>query len=235
MADGHKMQRIAWENEHKNPEVLPQISGLDASSGVKKFYCWIKEFETKKHLYGIEMGCGKGRNVLWLAKNGIKMAGFDFSLNAISEAKKRASDANMENDAAFFVHDATKRWPFKSGKFDFGIDCFASTDIETPEGRAFARDEFKRVIKPGGFLLVYTLSADEEFHRKMIKANPGPEKNSFIHHTGKFEKVFDRKELIFFYKDFEWVLEERIRKKAEFFGKAYECRHFWIVLRNVKR
>lgn len=220
-------QRELWEEEHRKPFVFPAVDDRDASGGVKKFFQFI---EKNMPSAGIEMGCGKGRNSIWLAEHGIKMTAFDFSQTAVEEAKKRAKENNVE----FYVHDAVKKWPFESDYFDFGIDCFASTDIESKEARAFSRDEFKRVLKKGGLLLVYTLSTDDEFHKEMMEKHPASEKNSFTYpSTGKFEKLFDRQELLEFYKDFKLVEEQRIEKDAEFFGKKYNCRHFWLVLQKI--
>src|SRR6185503_13228309 len=106
--------------------------------------------------------------------------------NAIKEAKKRAN----KSGAQFIVADATKKWPFKANVFDFGIDCFASTDIESPKGRSFAISEMMRVLKPGGYFLAYLLSIDDEFHKNMIQKSPAKERNSFLHSTGKFEKTY---------------------------------------------
>ena len=233
MSVSHDKQKKLWEEEHKKPFVLLQMDQQDASSGVRKFFSWLTARNPSKNLVGIEMGCGKGRNSIWLAKQGVKMAAFDFSENAIAEAKKRAEESNVDSKVEFVVQDATKQWHFDDGHFDFAIDCFASTDIESPDGRAFARDEFKRVLKSGSFLLVYTLSTDDEFHKEMLVKHPAEEKNSFTHPTtGKFEKVFDREELLDFYKDFEWVEEQRVEKDTEFFGKKYHCKHFWLILKK---
>lgn len=230
----HDKQKDLWEEEHKKPFVLLQMDQQDASGGVQKFFAWLTAKGPSQNLTGIEMGCGKGRNSIWLAKQGIKMVAFDFSENAVAEAKRRAKEAGIEENVSFIVQDATKQWPFDEGQFNFAIDCFASTDIESPNGRAFARGEFTRVLKSEGFLLVYTLSTDDEFHKEMLEKHPAEEENSFIHPTtGKFEKVFDREELLNLYKDFECVEEQRVEKDTEFFGKKYHCKHFWLILKKT--
>ena len=61
------------------------------------------------------------------------MCAFDFSENAILEARKRAKEIGIEKNVNFFVQDATERWNFENNSFDFAIDCFASTDIESAE------------------------------------------------------------------------------------------------------
>lgn len=209
----------------------------DVSSGVRLFWSWLNEKGIYKNLTGIEMGCGKGRNCIWLAQQDkVKMVGVDFSSAAIQEAKNRADKLAVIQRINFIEHDVTFIWPFPDNHFDFAIDCFASTDIESYQGRADARDELKRVLKFGGYLLVYTLSTEDEFHREMIQKSPAHEKNSFVHpSTGKFEKVFAREELLELYQPFNLVAEKRINKKTIFFGKEYDCCHFWMVFQKLDK
>lgn len=220
-----------WDIEHKNPFALLQMDSAEASSGVIKFFNWLQE-KGKKPFKAIEIGCGKGRNVIWLAKQGLFVTGIDFSQVAIKEAKRRARLEGVKK-SQFFVHDVTKSWPFDSGSFDIVIDCFATTDIESIKGREFVAQEIYRVLKSGGYLLVYSLSTDDEFHKEMIKISPAKEKNAFINpKSGKFEKTFDREELITLNKNLKLVIEERIEKFAVFFGKEYKCKHHWMIFQK---
>lgn len=160
----HSEQQKIWEREHENPHLLPQMDSNTVSQGVSLFWKWLQNKKKFPPLSGIEMGCGKGRNSIWLAEQGASMTAFDFSTAAIKEATKRASRARTPHDVHFSVHDATLPWPFEENSFDFAIDCFASTDIDSLAGRTFARNELFRVLKPNGCLLVYTLSTDDAFH-----------------------------------------------------------------------
>ncbi|MAZ44148.1 MAG: hypothetical protein CMF48_03100 [Legionellales bacterium] len=229
----HDEQKRMWEKEHRKPYVLLPMDSNLPSSGVRMFWDWLLESSLKTNaLRGVEMGCGKGRNCMLLASHAVKMTGFDFSKSAIKEATKRAAQAKI-NNIDFIVSDATKSWPFESNQFDFAVDCFASTDIESEQGRAFARNELLRVIKPGGYFFIYTLSTDDEFHKEMIKTSPSSQKNSFTHPTtGKFEKVFERDELISLYSDFTLIHEKRVQKNASFHGKEYKCSHFWMIFQK---
>lgn len=225
----HEDQQRIWDAEHARPSVLLQMDSDEGSSGVKKFWEYLRSRGSTDNLRGVEMGCGKGRNVMWLARNGVEMHGFDFSPVAIEEAKRRVVAAGVEG-THFIVLDATKKWEYESDLFDFAIDCFASTDIESREGRAFAIREFHRVLKPGGYLLAYLLSTDDEFHKEMIEISPAEQPNAFHHPTGKFEKTFDEDEIKEIYNDFKIEAWERIAKVAQFNGKDYGCKHHWLVL-----
>ena len=81
--------------------------------------------------------------------------------------------------------------------------------------------------------LGFAPTTDDEFHEQMVEQHPAGEKNSFRHpQTGKFEKIFDRSELLDFYADFKVVEERRIEKVEEFFGQSYHCQHFWLVMQK---
>ncbi len=229
----HLEQKEAWEKEHTNPSVLLQMDSEEASSGVVEFFKWLQEKCEVSELKGIEMGCGKGRNSIWLGEKDIEMVGFDFSEAAIKEASRRKDVKGLGEKVKFLTQDATISWPFKDNTFDIAIDCFASTDIEGEENRTFAISEFKRVLRPGGYLFAYLLSTEDEFHKKMIGESPAEDSNSFLHPaTGKFEKVFDDKEIAEAYKDFKLVEKLRIKKMATFFSKQYSCNHHWLIFQK---
>lgn len=230
----HEEQKKKWNQEHATPFALKQMDAQKGSSALAPFVEFLEK-EGKTNLIGVEMGCGKGRNVIWLAQQPgfVKVHGFDFSEVAIEEANRRAAEVGISDKVEFDVMDATTPWSYDSGLFDFGIDCTASVDIESPEGRQVAIREMRRVLKPGGYFLVYVMSTDDEYHKMLIAESPAEESNAFIHpETGKFEKVFSEQELDEMYKDFSLVEVRRINKPADFFGKTYQCFLHWRVYRK---
>ncbi len=224
----HSEQQEAWEQEHKTPTVLLQMDQEEASSGVQIFHTWITENTKLTSPKALEIGCGKGRNCIWLAQQGIEATGFDFSQTAIEKARHRALLAHADK-ASFVLQDATIPWKFEDNSFDLGIDCFAFTDIESEENRNFAAKEFYRVLKVGGYLLVYALSTDDEFHKEMIKKHPSTEKNALVHPTGKFEKVFDAEEIITLHNKLHLVVHKRLAKTPTYEGKKYNANHHWMI------
>src|SRR3989344_5032019 len=106
----HEEQRELWDKEHQTPTALKAMDSKEPSNSVKKFWDFLIA-RNAPHVRGIEMGCGKGRNVIWLAEQGVNMYGFDFSSVAIDEAKNRAAGVSH---ASFQTTDATKAWPYES-------------------------------------------------------------------------------------------------------------------------
>ena len=236
MTFSHDDQRKKWDKEHAEPFALKQMDARKVSSSIPPFFEFLR-LKKLANLAGLEMGCGKGRNVIWCAEQPevSTVTGFDFSSVAIEEAKRRAEEAGVSEKSEFLVMDATVQWKFEDDSFDFGMDCTASPDIETPEGRRFAVSEMRRVLKLGGHFLVYVMSTDDEYHKEMVQRSPAEEKNAFYHpETGKFEKVFDEAELDAMYADFELVEARRIDKKSVFFGKEYASKMHWRVYQKLK-
>jgi ubiquinone/menaquinone biosynthesis C-methylase UbiE len=227
----HKEQKDRWNKEHETPLALKQMDAKKLSSGVKSFLEFLEK-QGSNNLIGLEMGCGKGRNVINLAHQEIvkKMYGFDFSEVAIVEVKKRAKEDYVEEKTQFKVMDATEIWEYDDSFFDFGIDCFASTDIDSPEDRQFAITQMYRVLKPGGYFLVYVMSTDDEYHKLMVQESPAEEQYAFYNTTnGKFEKSFSEEELDIMYQKFIPIELKRFEKTTEFFGKSYYCKHHWRI------
>jgi len=231
----HLEQQERWDKEHKTPNVLPQMDSAKPSSGVIKFLEWLKsQGKQPNELKGLEMCCGKGRNVIGLATQGVNMIGLDFSQNAIEEAKKRAVEAGVADKTEFFVQDVTKPFPIETDSIDFAFDCFGSTDIESAEGRKAALDNIIKVLKPDGYLMVYLLSSDDEFQKEMIAKSPGPDMGSFIHPVnGKYEKAFTEDEVKDFYSQLKLRVFERVAKKDTFFGKEYNANHIWAIFQKL--
>lgn len=222
-------QQQAWELEHAMPHHLLQMDSTKSSSGVRKFYQWLKLYNlVAPRMSVIEMGCGKGRNTAWLNQQGLEATGFDFSNHAIKTAQERFTTAK------FVKTDATALWPWPDKCFDLGIDCFALTDIDSSVGRSFAIKQFKRVIKPGGYLCAYLMSDEDEYHAQLLKTSPAPnEPNAFLNPAGKFEKIFSESEIKELYQSWEIVEWQRISKTADFYGQSYKCKHHWLVLKNT--
>lgn len=99
----------------------------------------------------LDAGCGNG-NLLMRAMPSLKAnyVGTDFSRNMLGRAASRARGAKN----ALFLQSSVGRLPFKDLSFDRVICSGVLTCLPTVGDAAAALEEFQRVLKPGGVLVV---------------------------------------------------------------------------------
>ncbi len=92
----------------------------------------------------LDMGCGTGETAVWFAMQGARVDAVDISPAMIAVARGLARRSNVEDRITFHVAPG-ESLPFPEASFDavFGHDCLHHMDFER------ARDEIRRVLKPG--------------------------------------------------------------------------------------
>jgi SAM-dependent methyltransferase len=101
----------------------------------------------------LDLGCGTGTNVVYLARHGWSAVGVDFAGRAIAKARRRARDAGVA--ATFLVGDVTRL--AVPSPFDLALDigCLHSIPVS---GRAAYAAGLARVVRPGGTYLLYAFA-----------------------------------------------------------------------------
>jgi len=102
----------------------------------------------------LELGCGLGRFSSYMAKQGIKATGIDFSGVAIEKARKRIEKSPQK--PSLLVGDVTNLEMLKD-PFDvaFDIGCFHC--LNEVDQQKYVK-EVHRLLKPGSTLLIWTLN-----------------------------------------------------------------------------
>ncbi len=96
----------------------------------------------------LDLGCGQGRNSLWLASRGFEVTGLDLSSIAIEQAKAVAAELDL--DASFESVDLTT-WDPAGRVWDLVVLTYLHLSHERrPVVHAAAR----RAVAPGGRLVV---------------------------------------------------------------------------------
>jgi ubiquinone/menaquinone biosynthesis C-methylase UbiE len=95
----------------------------------------------------VDLGCGTGRHVNRLIKDGAEVVGIDFSEKMLKEASEKISSGR----AKFIQHDIRKPLPFDDNQFDGILSTLVFEHIENIESLF---REMKRICKPGGFILI---------------------------------------------------------------------------------
>src|SRR5581483_714116 len=114
----------------------------------------------------LEVGVGTGIS-LPLYSPHLRIFGTDISEAMLKKAKKRVAEQRLKNVDGLSVMDAEKL-EFEDDSFDVVMAQYVVTAVPNPEA---ALDEFARVLRPGGELIILTrVSADDGVRRFVEQA-----------------------------------------------------------------
>jgi phosphatidylethanolamine/phosphatidyl-N-methylethanolamine N-methyltransferase len=109
----------------------------------------------------LEVGVGTGISLPLYSQN-VRIFGTDISEAMLDKAKKRVTEYGLKNVEGLAVMDAEKL-EFPDDSFDVVMAQYVVTAVPNPE---VALDEFVRVVRPGGELIILTrVSADAGMRR----------------------------------------------------------------------
>ena len=109
----------------------------------------------------LEVGVGTGISLPLYAPN-VRIFGTDISEAMLNKARKRVAEQKLKNVEGLAVMDAEKL-EFEDNSFDVVMAQYVVTAVPNPEA---ALDEFARVLRPNGELIILTrVSADSGLRR----------------------------------------------------------------------
>jgi SAM-dependent methyltransferase len=113
------------------------------------------ERETQKLVPGtvLDLACGEGRNAIWLAEQGWKATGADFSINGLEKGRLLAAERKV--DVEFIEVDATTY----SSVLSFELVMVIYLQLPEPARREALRRAFA-AVGPGGQVLVVAHDLD---------------------------------------------------------------------------
>lgn len=126
--------RVPWDDPTPPPEVVALAEALPSGRA-------------------LDVGCGYGRAVIYLAERGWWAVGVDFVPQAIAEARRRAAAAGVGEWATFYTASATDL-SFLAPPFDLVIDVGCMHSF-TEEMLAAYGAEIARLLRPGGLYLLF--------------------------------------------------------------------------------
>jgi ubiquinone/menaquinone biosynthesis C-methylase UbiE len=212
-----------WDNEYKNATHLKLST--DHSEDLEKFTRWLGRQQREEILQPgssvIDVGCGNGRNLIFLARHfGMSGHGYDISTAAVSQAIAASRGLTLSYTARSIAGDI----PLPDNSQQLALDMMTSHFLNAAE-RQHLRDELYRILAPGGFFFMKTFLADGDLHtRRLLLDAPGKEENTYIHPViGVPEYVYTEESLTAFlsekfiihkiYRSHKHVLRGRARKR----------------------
>lgn len=107
----------------------------------------------------LDVGCGEGGDVIWLARQGWRVTGADFSANGLARAARHAEEAG--------VGDRTDWWQLDARTFTAdgrSYDLVTTQFLHPPDGAMVeVTRRLSSAVAPGGHLLVVGHAPSEVF------------------------------------------------------------------------
>ncbi len=177
-------QRPHWDRTFSRH---PNMFGKDPSDPVRKA---VELFKQEGKLKILELGCGQGRDALFLAQCGFQVHALDYSEKAVAAVRRRARVLGLSASVTAMRHDVRNPLPFGDESVDacysHMLYCMALTESELG---SLSR-EIWRVVKPGG-LNVYTArnTNDPHYGKGIRRGEDLYEMGGFVVHFLSREKV----------------------------------------------
>ena len=104
----------------------------------------------------LDAPCGFGRHAVVLAWEGYRVDGIDLSEVQLAEARRRAGEGEWPR----FRQGDFRELPYEDGSFDVVLNLFTSLGYAGDAEDRRAVREFRRVLRPGGRLVIQTMHRD---------------------------------------------------------------------------
>jgi ubiquinone/menaquinone biosynthesis C-methylase UbiE len=132
----------------------------------------------------LEVGCGTGKNTVWLAEHARSVVALDLSDEMLKRARERVPAAHVR----FQKTDIRRPWPLGSGSVDFVV---ANLVLEHVENLAPIFAEAARVLRPGGRLFLSELHPYRQLRGSVARfTDPATQEvvrvPAFIHDVSEF-------------------------------------------------
>ena len=215
-----------WDREYGVLHVIPS-SRREAPS--KALLLAAKLFDLRPGLRVLDLGCGNGRNAIFLAKLGCEAHAVDFSEVAVKECQKRAARENVAEQIHTYHQSFFSPLPLPKHSFDLVLDIYVLCHFLTDSEHREYLELISRMVKPDGRVISVVFSNDDEYYQAMPRVEP-----SFVEDpiNGIAKRLFTEIEIksIYDHLDLEYFL------KFEFddvvLGKTFRRRIYTSILRG---
>lgn len=115
----------------------------------------------------LDIGCGTGELSLKAARKGGKVRGMDVNASLLEEARRKAERESLSSRVEFLEMGVAELDKMKAASYDEVVSGLCFSELNNREF-SFALNQIRRILKPGGLLLVADIAAPENPFKKWV-------------------------------------------------------------------
>jgi len=215
--------KSSWDELHKQERFKP-IYPLDHVVR-HVFTQFPRDKDQRKKITLLDLGCGAGRHVVFLAREGFQAYGTDISIEGIYSAQEWLKSENL---SAVVKQSEMSVQPFPANYFD-GVLCAGVLCYNDISGIKKTISEIHRILKKNGKMCIITRTIDDYRYGKGQKI----EKNTYIldiddtNEKGMMMHFLDDSEIMEYFKKFDVI---SIEKTETTFSNRQKKNSDWIIV-----
>lgn len=229
--DSMDVLKKAW-NEEYGRKGIPSSFRKDPTKTVIDFLTWLKDNNHRFNGFAADIGCGQGRNSIYLASEGFKVIGIELLEENATMINKQAKENALPIQA--FAQDAACTWPIESNTLAIAIDIFCYKHIVNKEKQLKYRQELWRTLKSDGYYHISLASDKDGFYGPLLKNSPNPKEKLIIDpHSNIPSYLYSKEDLTQEFADlFELVQIKEQSSTSPMYGQDYSRKVLNAILRK---
>jgi SAM-dependent methyltransferase len=191
----------SWEREYGKGGI-PSSVRSQPSNVVKEFVEAFEPFDKNARL-AVDIGCGSGRNSIYLAEKQFYVTAMDYATLQVQKLDEAAKELGLSEQIRALSHDVSKPWPLPSHSINLAIDTFCFKHQIHAEAVQMYVSELARVTRPGARFLLF-LAAKEDGYYAQFPTSDQTRPGCIILDPGNeiLSRLYDKAEIIDLFKDF---------------------------------
>jgi len=181
-----------WEREYRDLQVIPSSTRTLPSKALVASVGLLKPRPGQRVL---DVGCGNGRNSVYLAQRGCEVHSVDFSHAALSRLHLLAARASVDRRIHAYDASAFQPLPFRDSAFSLVVDSYLFCHFQEDGAKHLYLNEVYRVLRPGGVLFVSLFSPEDEYYRPMIGKDQSESTVIVDPHNGIAKQLYTKAEI----------------------------------------
>jgi 2-amino-4-hydroxy-6-hydroxymethyldihydropteridine diphosphokinase len=170
---GQASRELLWTREYEQTGGIRLDYTDELPPAVKMFLQFLGPGgQREEYNRVLDIGCGKGRVGLHMARLGFHVTGFDIVDSAVQTFAREAWQRGFGERVSVHTHDAGAPWPAADGETDCAFAVTILDNLITPDEHEHFRRELRRVLRPGGLAVVRSYLPNDGYYGPLLRSSP---------------------------------------------------------------